>query len=169
MTNIVAWLALGVSCLSFAWQLVSWRRSGARVLVHSEITLAPPECFDDEDRILDEQGMVVVASNVGRQEVSLYMAGFKFPKQVSVRGAQRISRMPEDGEETLPFRLAPQAEYACWFSYRELVDFTRDEELCGTTELLPVVRAGRKEIAGRFYPVVSRDGPPTYFQRQANG
>ncbi|MGW3994839.1 hypothetical protein ACWEF6_15255 [Amycolatopsis sp. NPDC004772] len=166
MTNVFAWLALGVSCLSFTWQLISWRRSGARVVVHSELTVAPREFFDDEDRMLDEQGMVVVASNVGRQEVSIYMAGFKFPKQVKVTGAQRVFRMPDnDGEETLPYRLAPQAEYACWFSYRELVDFTDDEELCAATELVPIVRAGRKEIEGKFHRVVSRQGRPAHFRR----
>lgn len=160
MTTVVAWLAFGVSAVSFMWQILTWMRSGARVIVRSAMALRATQSEQvngnveaDEDRVTiveSSREIVITAVNIGRQATIVHEVGFRNP----TRNGRHQSNLPplnyrnsKPNRENLPARLEPGDEYVQYFDLDPLKQVFSDIPL---NQIVPVVRVGRRWIEGKF-------------------
>jgi hypothetical protein len=135
MTAVVAWLALAVSLGSIAWQVISWVRSGSRV----RIQLVDARPAEPESSL--EEGIALVATNVGRLAATVYEIRLElaYETKVSMRDSQQrmLVLAAAARDVTLPVKLDPGEETQTVWDADE-VDL-----------LLGYARNGRRDLVGR--------------------
>ncbi|MEU8639103.1 hypothetical protein AB0C38_43510 [Amycolatopsis sp. NPDC048633] len=100
-TVVVAWLALLVSTTTLAWQIVSWRRSGAHITVNGSVV-------DDGERTVLRVHIV----NHGRYPATVTELGYySSDTQRRPRGRDVLNRMSDVAGGQLPLRLEGQADF----------------------------------------------------------
>ena len=140
---MVAWLALAVSLSTLMWQVVSWRRSGARVRVWCEAL-----CFGDEAYV------EVHILNTGRFATTVKEAGYRLmPGRRPVEGKTQYWA---SDESDLPYRLEGHEEITVKVP---LAEDRRLAELAAENpawNLFPYVYAGGRLIFGERDPEFRR-------------
>lgn len=139
---MVAWIALAVSCLALGWQIVSWTRSGPRIVVKSVEELIAGEP--------DHRRVAVVVVNVGRASTSVQVVGVAPPG--AIEGGAKLGQVGfvanEDHPGGLPKRLEAGDEMVVKFDLHEVLAMMGDVKL---SELVPYARSGgRKWTVGKF-------------------
>ncbi|WP_158852818.1 hypothetical protein [Saccharothrix deserti] len=142
---MVAWVALAVSLLSLGWQIISWVRSGARIIVKSadEFIFAEPK----------RRRIVVVVTNVGRMATTVQQVGLKASNTAVKQGKvmpSDVSVGPGERDE-LPKRLEAGEELIIRFDGPDMQDYVAAG--IESSDFVPYARsAGRKLTTGRYSP-----------------
>lgn len=100
---VLAILAFLLSCVSLTWQIVSWRRSGPRVVVNAS------QSFPVYDHGLGDQMVAVTARNKGRAATTVMGWSLEFPNGDNLIMQRQLPWTP-----SLPHRLEAHSE-ATWF------------------------------------------------------
>ena len=149
--EVLSITAIVLSGASLAWQVITWRGSGARVKVS-----AVDEGYDD--KLPGSQYVRIVARNVGRSAVTVNdygLLGYNLP--LWLPGSQLGHHVEHGNSAPIPYRLEPGSDAAWYLSTAEVVKACKAQRKVPEDLYVFVNLADGREIRSRSKALLLRD------------